>query len=613
MATMIPETGSFANHSEREVFDKLKNAGKDWFVFYSLKVPQSNRSSEPREIDFVIFIGQVVICLEVKSGYPYAEGSQWYTGSGEPIESPVEQARSAMWELKNHVTDHCNSEAVAKKWLESKVRYHYAVLFTDRDWSSEDPELKGCLIIDSSTYRDNKRFFGELQKYADSKLPREINRHDPWRMGELRKSLTINVAMSLNPDGRLIKTIGDKQIQLTEEQYERLEITEINDRVVIRGPAGTGKTILARELAVRRAAKEKRVALLCHTENMRGWLEKDLPQSNVVVDVLDPAMLVRTLFGSDSARVDKYQAKHEEIKNKFNQLYTVSENEANSPEYGEQSIEEEEARILFVDEVVRDYASTGGEAPFNYLILDEAQRFGRESMLKIMDALLEGGLVGGRWAVFGDFDNQNIMAGQSSFKGVLDRLYPPPDSRTNAIPLRINCRNTQPIAEAVAGFVTNGQYQRDSYFQQVDGPKVETVYFESADEIGNNLDRAVKQLRQAEISPQQVVVVSSRPLEELTKEGNLDTDHKYGGLKLKDVSEKYSELSNSDLNYSFHPQFQGLESDVVILLLASWGLTSPIPLRRRLLYTAMSRAKAHLVIIADESYRDFLEENHGES
>ena len=612
MAIMIPETGSFANHSEREVFDKLKNAGENWVVFYSLKVPQRNNRSEPREIDFVIFIGRVVICLEVKSGLPYAKGSQWFTGSGEPIESPVEQAGSARWALKDHVTEHCNS--VNKEWLKSKVRYHYAVLFTDKPWPSNDPKPKGCLIIDRSTYQDNERFFGELQKYADSKLPREMDRGDMAEqlnqrlMGEVHNFLTINVAMSLNLDGRLIKTIGEKQIELTEEQYERLEIAELNKRVVIKGPAGTGKTILARELAVRRAAKGKRVVLLCHTDNMRGWLEKDLPQSNVVVDVLDPAMLVKTLFGGDSVRVDKYQAKHEEIKNKFNDLYTVSENEANSPEYGKQSIAEEEARILFVDEVVRDYVSAGGKAPFDYLILDEAQRFGRASMLKIMDALLKNGLVGGRWTVFGDFDNQNIMAGQSSFREVLDLQYPPPDSRTYDIPLKINCRNTQPIAKAIAGFVTNGVYQQHDYFQ-VDGPKVETVYFKSADEIGDKLNAAVEQLRQAEISPQQVVVVSSRPLEELTEEGNLDTNHKYGGLKLKDVSEKYSELSNSDLNYSFHPQFQGLESDVVILLLASWRLTGRRALQRRLLYTAMSRAKAHLVIIADESYRGILQEN----
>ena len=79
MAAIIPETINSSVHpSEGEVFDKLKKAPQDWVVFHSLEVPQRDRNRPPREIDFVLFIGQVVICLEVKGGHYQVQNGQWY-------------------------------------------------------------------------------------------------------------------------------------------------------------------------------------------------------------------------------------------------------------------------------------------------------------------------------------------------------------------------------------------------------------------------------------------------------------------------------------------------------------------------------------------------------
>ena len=49
------------------------------------------------------------------------------------------------------------------------------------------------------------------------------------------------------------------------------------------------------------------------------------------------------------------------------------------------------------------------DAPiFEYLIVDEAQDILSEKYLDILDLLTEGGLAGGHWAFFGDFERQAL-------------------------------------------------------------------------------------------------------------------------------------------------------------------------------------------------------------
>lgn len=409
----------------------------------------------------------------------------------------------------------------------------------------------------------------------------------------------------VNVDSGLLGKIGTELRHLTEEQYEALDLAEYNARVLIRGAAGTGKTTLAIELARRRAPHD-RVALLCHSTNMRDWLKlQGLPQS-VVIEWLSPEMLIKTLFGDDPVRLNRYILKNDRLAGEFRGIQSVSGSGPNDPLQISHSTLCQDAWSAFVDEVVSDYTSTGGTAPFDYLILDEAQCFATEHNLKMMDALLQDGISGGRWTVFGDLANKHISAGSSAmdFRQELERRYP--HSRTNAPLLRINCRNALPIAEAVARLAADRSYKPDIRFK-VYGPGVKMIYFEGASAAaGDILDSEVEQLRKGNVLPKQIVVVSSLPLEDLTESGLLDTDREYGGLKLNDVSTAYSKLSDTQLNYSFYTAFLGLESDVVILLLAA-SIGGEDEAQRRVLYTTISRAKAHLVIISDESNRDALE------
>ena len=65
---------------------------------------------------------------------------------------------------------------------------------------------------------------------------------------------------------QIVKGREAKRIQLDAEQFTALESILENDLVLVRGGAGTGKTLLARELAVREARVGRAVLLLTFTD-----------------------------------------------------------------------------------------------------------------------------------------------------------------------------------------------------------------------------------------------------------------------------------------------------------------------------------------------------------
>ena len=81
------------------------------------------------------------------------------------------------------------------------------------------------------------------------------------------------------------------------------------------------------------------------------------------------------------------------------------------------------------------------------LVLDEAQDLFIESYLDIFDLLLKGGLKGGRWRFFGDFERQDIYAKGAVRKD--DFFKKRIDERCGLQNLSENCRNTPEISSAL--------------------------------------------------------------------------------------------------------------------------------------------------------------------
>lgn len=632
MAKMIPpEIPDSAPRSEKTIFNNLMRAPRDWMVFHSKQVrnPQ-NSEGPPREIDFLILIPQpyfCVICLEVKGGsYEIREDGMWYRlHNGESQRSPLDQSSSAMFTLKNKFKS-CFG-------LGSPLTLECAVAFTNVTKPDTIPEdLEDHL---AETIWSDDDLCEKLIAYAKGKSTKRRPKTDQKVRSAEKKWHTLRCA--LEPKTMTIATqpetifrtdledLRPQLLELTNEQFTSLNRVEWNPRCVIDGAAGTGKTVLAMELAKRRYGAGETIALLCSnpylSRRLVTWAEilsgrtkperimkrakKILSGNKGKIVAGTPAKLPFEVFKGDPTLSDM----HRERLTKWPRLEESLKLGYLADEWHK-----------FIKETV---VALGQEGIFDYLIVDEAQNLYDEAFLDLMDALLKGGLKKGRWTMFGDFTNQNLVSSRLPVNG-LDELRKVLEDRKldwSTDKLDTNCRNTQEISEAVARLVDI----ESPPMSGVHGPLVQIEYFKSLEELGDLLDSLVLNFKDKHFLSRQIILLSSGSGTEFNTERN------YGGWKLLNIREETvpalrsredvlvydNTFSGNTLRYSDVYDFQGLESNLVILVLPvtddqvvlAGGITLPREEHlNRMLYTGMSRAKTMLVVVAHESYRETLED-----
>lgn len=615
MAKMIPpEIPDSAPWSEKIIFENLMRApqARDWVVFHSEYVKNPNNPVKPREIDFLILTDKCsIICLEVKGGSYEISSGMWYLlPSRKRVDrSPIEQASTAMYALKNHY------ETTFFR-PNSLLSLGCAVAFTDSEFPTGTIPTYPAWIIEYPVARDPNRLGKSLADYADevpSERTKRLLRNDRrnWQealkaMDDLQLELEQTVTITRRPETIFrsdLETLRPQLLRLTNDQLNSLKRVSLNDRCVIDGAAGTGKTVLAMELARQRCEEGESVALLCSNFNLsrrfERWAEM-LPTDNggeVVAGT--PATLPFGVFRENNTLSNKHGQRLERWSELEESLKLGYLDNGWHP---------------FIDEIIGDL---GPEDIFDYLIVDEAQNLCDEVFLKLMDALLKGGLANGRWTMFGDFTNQDIV---SSRPNGTDALTDFGLNWSNDM-LETNCRNTHEISDAVARLVDI----ESPPMSGVHGPLVQIEYFKSLEELGDLLNNLVVNFKDKHFLSRQIILLSSRSGDEFNTERN------YGGWKLLNIREEkvpalrsregvlvYDDTSSGNtLRYSDVYDFQGLESDLAILVLPVTKdqvvLAGDITLPReehlnRVLYTGMSRAKTMLIVVAHESYKETLDD-----
>ena len=270
------------------------------------------------------------------------------------------------------------------------------------------------------------------------------------------------------------------------------------------------------------------------------------------------------------------------------------------------------------------------------MIVDEAQNLYDEVFLELMNALLKGGLANGKWRLFGDFENQNIVDLQfdGDWKEILEKSLESQNVKNPSyFNLETNCRSTQEIAEAFSIFLDDKDLPPP--MNGVHGPAFEIEYFQSAQEspkegeklptLEELMDALVSDFKKIGFSSEQMLLLFTGDRNEL----GIDTQRKYDGwdlLDIREVEESFTEREraivtssspDNKLRYSNVYDFQGLESELVFLVLsvtedmmvAGGNVIFSHPKHlSRLLYTGMSRAKTMLVLVVDKSYKIHIDE-----
>jgi hypothetical protein len=338
--------------------------------------------------------------------------------------------------------------------------------------------------------------------------------------------------------GLELERLDRELVRLTEEQYSVLAALDGNPRVLVVGPAGTGKTLLAVEQARRLAWQGHRVLLTCFNRALSGFLRRELE-------------------GQDGIEVLNFHSLC------WQWAYAAGLSVAKPP--GQTQREYNES---YLPELLVEAADRLGDRRVDAIVLDEAQDF-RPDWLAALQLLLkhEDESV---FFMFGD-DNQAVYG---------CRLTAPPGFMRFA--LSANCRNTRPIHR-----VLGECFGDPSRALGPDGEDVRIVAWDGEGGLVSAVGAELRRLEGAGVALSDVTVLTGRSPARSRLAGA-----EAGGLRLVPVPE-----GPHDVRLSSVHAFKGLESRVVILCeLEGVYLGSA----SEVWYTGISRARTHLVVLVDK-------------
>lgn len=343
---MIPSHPLGLNESRAElrVFDQLRSAFEgtgqsQWFALHSLNLPR-HAYKRFGEIDFLVCGPQGLFVLEVKGGGVACRDGVWETRNRDGIterlgESPFRQAESALHGLRGRLPAQLTQAFVVG----------YGVVTPDVDRLPESAEWERPVLADARDFRQFEPWLERLIQHWRGKDKSQSMANDV-QLDALRQQLRpdFEAVVSLHT---VLHAVESRIAHLTEDQMLLIDAMETNPRVVCSGGAGTGKTMLALELAKRWAAQGLRVALACSSPWLKAFLERHAIRG-VTVCLAASAHLA---------------------------------------------------------------ARRAGGQPFDALVVDEGQDILNMDTLTRLEGVVHGGLRAGRWCFFHDVNNQSGLCG----------------------------------------------------------------------------------------------------------------------------------------------------------------------------------------------------------
>ena len=361
-----------------------------------------------------------------------------------------------------------------------------------------------------------------------------------------------------HPNKRFIINLRQQEIDqnLRQQQKPVFQLSETNDRIIVDGGAGTGKSYIAMELARRKAETGERVALLCFNQLFGHWVEERMAQIEPQLPNLVVGRAIQVLMEMAGIVLPN----NPDTKYWDFELPALIEEKMTDPEFH-------------------------AIANFDYLVIDEAQDIlARPMIWSCLLQFLNGGLVNGKFALLGDFEHQ-VLASRENLYRSLEQLT------LNARPakwnLKENCRNYRIVGKASVGLSGLDEKIYSGFMRQGGGSVNFDIRFYATDkEQADILLEWLRYFKAEGYRPYEITLLSfSSPEKSIAvspflKDYQLNPIWKHG----------------AGIHYGSVHAFKGLENKIIILTDVCLNKSD---FQRDLFYTGITRSTESVRIISD--------------
>lgn len=409
-----------------------------------------------------------------------------------------------------------------------------------------------------NTKEDLPKFFERSFKYWKDKTMekhhfsgRHLQDEDKERLVSiLRGDFAFVPAMSL-----ALKRTDEMLASLTDEQYIIMQGFH-SKRMLVSGPAGTGKTMLAMDQCRKLTAEGYNVLYLCYNKLIANYVRKnfELEKQDIDVSALHSFLMKKT----GETEIEDANFFTDILPNKF---------------------------IDGIDEYMPD------NEKYDVLVIDEGQDLMNTVSVLCLEGMVKGGLSKGRWTIYYD-KNQNIFGKYEELQDIYDELE---DYGASCYELSVNCRNTKQIATG-NWYATN---IKQASIMKADGEVVGYHKYDSKTAEKTDVLKLIRRLLSEGISRNDIVILSPYRMDNANSclyNASIPSD--IGEIRLNE----FNKLDSDDfIRFYTVKAFKGLEARVILYIDID-GFEDDD--ERLLNYVAMSRARTLLEVF----YRADLEE-----
>ena len=545
---------------EKDVWYMLAGGPADWTVLHALDLAPWRRNSRT-ELDFVVIVPDVgLLCIEVKSHdvIEYREEGWFPSTLGK---GPFKQCQDAVKSLHRRL-----KEVAPYSLTIPKIGL---CVFPNATFDRSCFAVAAWEVMDMSEFRrypSATSFCLALRDRLTTGLNEEGISPLSERLHATRVDNLVDLCLPIRkrvPERRVELAARENQLakDLREPQRVTIQLCQDNDRVITTGGAGTGKTLIAMDLALQSSQRFDRVALVCFNRLVGEWMSERIrdarPGPSLVVD-----RAVKLLAGLAEVPIP---------------------NDADARFWNELLPERVQDRLTDPQIVV--------DSRFDYLIVDEAQDIlARPWIWDSLMLLLEGGAASGRFALFGDIEGQSLT-GANTVSSKLDELTK--TSHPVKWQLKDNCRNYDIVGKAAVqlsglpestytGFLrTGGSFKNLEYVPITD----------DRDQV-SKLKSRIQAIRGSGYRDTEITILSFCAPEKSVARRLVEE-----GARLLPVG-----LEERSITYSSVHAFKGLENKVIVV--TDLNLTNA-PESRALFYSALTRAteSVHILCRPEDSHQ----------